>query len=188
MKVPAEDPVPTLPRADQPRVLVVDPDKTNLSVISRRVAEAGYRVAAADSGSAAVAELHRAPVELVIAALDMPRMSGADLTRLIRGETAWAGLPVMLICGRSDPAGAVRGYQAGADDVIVKPFHFEVLIARIERRIASARALESLRNDNAALDARIVRRAIEIGEMREALRDSEARRRRLEMGAARSAA
>jgi DNA-binding response OmpR family regulator len=65
--------------------------------------------------------------------------------------------------------------------VIVKPFHFEVLIARIERRLARARAVETLRSDYTALDARIVSRVIEIGEMRQRLFDSEADRRRLQM-------
>jgi DNA-binding response OmpR family regulator len=77
----------------------------------------------------------------------------------------------MLITGKSRPADAVRAYAAGADDVIVKPFHFEVLIARIERRIERARSVQRLKDDNAALDARVVERAIQIGELREQLRD-----------------
>jgi len=64
----------------------------------------------------------------------------------------------------------VRAYEAGADDVILKPFHFEVLIARIERRIEWARSVKRLREDNATLDARVVERAIQIGELREELR------------------
>lgn len=188
MSPPIDQPTATLPRAERPRVLVIDPNKTNLSVMARRIADAGYRVAAADSGAAAVAELHRARVELVIAELHMPRMSGAELVRLIRSETAWAGLPVMLVCGRSGPDGAVIAYDAGADDVILKPFHFEVLLARIARRIASSRSLQSLRNDNAALDARVVTKAIELGEMRDRLRESEAALLRLERAARASAA
>lgn len=180
-------PVTVLPRAEQQRVLIVGSNRTYVSVMARRIAEAGYRVTAADSGAAAVAELHRRPVDLLIAEMKMPRMSGADLTRLIRDEAAWRDLPVMLIGGRSDPGAAVKGYEAGADDVIVKPFDFDVLIARIGRRIAAADALRSLRNDNAALDARIVARAIELGEMRDRLQISEMQRRGLER-AVRSAA
>jgi DNA-binding response OmpR family regulator len=75
----------------------------------------------------------------------------------------------MLITAKSNPAGAVGAYAAGADDVILKPFHFEVLIARIGRRIERARLLKRLRDDNATLDARIVERAIQIGELRDKL-------------------
>ncbi|MGE5089251.1 MAG: response regulator, partial [Candidatus Levyibacteriota bacterium] len=65
--------------------------------------------------------------------------------------------------------GVVRAYEAGADDVVVKPFHFEVLFARIERRLSRARSLQQLRDDNATLDARVVERAIQLGELREQL-------------------
>ena len=161
------------------RLLVVDPNKNNMAVLVRRLGEAGFRVTAADSGGAAIAELHRRHVDLVLAELYMPGMSGAELARVIRGEAGWRDLPVMLITGRSKPNGAVQAYHAGADDVILKPFHFEVLIARIERRIARALSLKALRDDNAALDARIVTRAIELGDLRDRWLASEAERRRL---------
>jgi DNA-binding response OmpR family regulator len=134
------------------------------------LAEAGYRVTTADCGASAIAELYRLPIELVLAELNMPRMSGAELARAIRGEVQWNDIPVMLITGKSEPKGAVRAYEAGADDVILKPFHFEVLIARIERRIGWARSVKRLREDNATLDARVVERAIQIGELREELK------------------
>ena len=162
------------------RVLVADPNKRNLAVLVRRLAEAGYRVIAADSGTAAIAELHRQPVDFVVAELYMAGMSGAELTRVIRGQAMWRDLPVMLITGKSKPNGAVQAYEAGADDVILKPFHFEVLLARIERRIARAISLKTLHEDNAALDARVVTRAIELGDMRERWLASETERRRLE--------
>jgi PleD family two-component response regulator len=154
---------------ERPRILVVEPNKSNLMVTARRLVAAGYRVSSVETGQDAVAELHRVPIDLVLAELNMPRMSGAELARLIRDEVIWRDIPVMLITGKSEPKGAVRAYEAGADDVILKPFHFEVLIARIERRIERARLFKRLQEDNAALDARVVERAIELGELRERL-------------------
>jgi DNA-binding response OmpR family regulator len=87
----------------------------------------------------------------------------------------WNDIPLMLITGKSKPADAVRAYEAGADDVILKPFHFEVLVARIRRRIERARSLQRLKQDNAALDARVVERAMQIGELREALQQVRSR-------------
>jgi len=162
---------------ERPRVLVVEPNRTNLGVLARRLAEHGYRVTTADSGQAAIAELYRLPVDLVLAELNMPRMSGAELARAIRGEVQWNDIPVMLITGKSQPRGAVRAYEAGADDVILKPFHFEVLFARIDRRIERARSIQRLKDDNAALDARVVERAIEIGELRDQLSAERSRQR-----------
>ena len=160
---------------ERSRILVVEPNRTNLGVMVRRLAEAGYRVTAADCGEAAIAELYRLSIDLVLAELNMPRMSGAELARAIRGEVQWNDIPVMLITGKSEPTGAVRAYEAGADDVIMKPFHFEVLAARIERRIGWARSVKRLKDDNVALDARVIERAIQIGELREELREVRAK-------------
>lgn len=157
------------------RILVVEPNRNYLGVLARRLVEAGFRVTTADCASAAIAELHRLPVDLVLAELRMAPTSGADLARMIRDEVIWRDLPVMLITGKSEPAGAVRAYEAGADDVILKPFHFEVLFARIDRRLARVRSIKSLREDNATLDARIVKRAIELGELRDQLRAERAK-------------
>ena len=151
------------------RILVVENKKSYLALLVRRLSEAGYRVAAAESASAAIAELHRMPIDLVLAELDLPGTSGAELTRMIRGQVQWNDVPVMLITGRSEPTGAVRAYEAGADDVILKPFHFEVLLARIERRLARARSFKRLRDNNAVLDARVVERAIQVGELKDRL-------------------
>ena len=156
---------------ERPRILVVEPNRAYVGVLAHRLAQSGFRVTAADSGASAIAELYRLPIDLVLAELNMPRMSGAELARAIRGEVQWNDIPVMLITGKSKPAEAVRAYAAGADDVIAKPFHFEVLVARIERRIARARSVKQLREDNAALDARVIERAMQIGELREKLRD-----------------
>lgn len=156
-------------RDERARILLVEPNRNALGVLARRLSERGYKVSTADSGAAAVAELYRRRVDLVLAELNMPRMSGAELAVAIRGEVQWSDIPVMLINGRSEPKGTIRGYTAGADDVILKPFHFDVLFARIDRRLEGARSVRRLRDDNAALDARIIERAIELGELRDEL-------------------
>jgi len=162
-----------------PRILIVEPNKSALAVMARRLGEAGYRLVVASNATDAVSELHRAPVDLLLAELRMAPMSGIDLTRLVRDDSGLHDLPVALITGRSDKTGAVEGFAAGADDVVAKPFHFEVLLARIAQRLAKARSVRELRKDNAALDARVTTRAIELGEMRAAFQASEAERRRL---------
>lgn len=163
------------PKDERTRILVVEPNRTNLGVLARRLADHGYRVTTADSGPAAISELYRLPIDLVLAELNMPRMSGAELARAIRGEVLWNDIPIMLISGKSEPKGAVRAYEAGADDVIPKPFHFEVLFARIDRRLERARSIQRLKDDNAALDARIVERAMQIGDLRDQLRAERAK-------------
>ncbi|HET9398092.1 MAG TPA: response regulator [Sphingomicrobium sp.] len=162
------------------RLLIVEPNRSALAVLAKRLGEAGYRVIACDSAGNATAEMLRVPVDLVLAELRMDPISGVQLTRRIRDNTVLKDTPVVLITGKSDSAGAVDGFGAGADDVVAKPFHFEVLAARIARRIARARSVKELRADNANLDARVVTRSLELGEIRAALEQSEAERLRLQ--------
>lgn len=172
------EPRPTRQR-DGARIVLIEPSRSAMTVLARRLSEAGYRVIVAESAEQGVSELHRMPVDLVLAELTLPKMSGIELTRLIRDDSSLRDIPVILIAGRSDSSGAIRALEAGADDIVAKPFFEEVLIARIARQLARARGLKELRADNATLDARVVTRAIELGEMRIALRESESERRRL---------
>lgn len=165
--------------ASPPRLLIVEPSASALRVMARRLGEVGYRVVACPSPADALAELHRHKIELVVAEVRMSPMSGIDLTRMIRADTAIRETPVVLIAGRSDKSGAIAGFDAGADDVVAKPFHFEVLFARIARRLARAAAIERLHLDKQKLDERVITRAIEVGELRDQLKASEAERQRL---------
>jgi two-component system, OmpR family, phosphate regulon response regulator PhoB len=167
--------------ADAPRVLIVQPNRSYLSVLARRVAEGGYRVATAECTQSALAELHRVKVDLILSELRMSRSGGVELVRMVRHDPVHRETPIFLLTGRSDADGAVKAYRSGADTVIAKPFHFEVLIARIGREIERSRSLGKLLNDNAALDARVVGRAIELGEMRDRWLASEAELRRLKL-------
>ena len=168
---------------EPPRLLLIEPNRIYLGVIARRLGEYGFRVATARTAQGGLAELHRIPVDLVLSELRMPGTTGVELVRMIREDAAHRHLPVLLIVGRTDRKGSVAGFEAGADGVVRKPFHFEVLAARITREIERARAVENLRHDNAALDARVVNRAIELGEMRARWEASETERRRLELAA-----
>ena len=168
------------------RLLIVEPNRSALGVLAKRLGELGYRIIACDNAGNTTAEMFRVPVDLVLGELRMSPVSGIELTRRIRDDTALKDTPVVLITGRTDSSGAVDGFGAGADDVVAKPFHFEVLAARIAQRIARARSIKELKHDNAALDARVVTRAIEIGEIRAALEQSEAERLRLQRMIARS--
>ena len=166
-------------RGEQPRVLVVDSNRNHLGVIARRLAELGYRVATAETAQAGLSELYRIPAHLVVSDAQLAGTSGIEFARMVREDPMHRDVPLLLIVGRSDPAAAVRAFQAGADGVVRKPCHFEVLGACIARQIERAEALKRLTDDNAALDARVISRAIELREMRERLCATETERRRL---------
>jgi DNA-binding response OmpR family regulator len=153
-----------------PRLLIVEPNRSALAVLTKRLGEAGFRVIACDNAGNATAEMMRAPVDLVVAELRMEPVSGIELTRRIRDDTMFSDTPVILITGKSDSA-AVDGFGAGADDVVAA-VPFRSADRPIARRIAHVRAE---RNSRRQCDPRCpCHPPIELGETRAALQQSEA--------------
>ena len=163
----------------QPRVLVIESNRAYLGLMARRLSESGFRVATADSAQAGLAEIYRMPVDLVLADANLPGTTGIELARMIRDDPAHSDLPVLVVVGRSDQSAAVRAFEAGADAVVRKPCHFEVLAACIERQLKRADSMKRLESDKATLDAKIVSRVIELRETQARLDRAEQERRRL---------
>jgi len=160
-------------------ILAVDDSRTNLGVIGKRLGHLGYLAVLCDNGAEALDLIAARGFDLVLLDMVMPGMSGLHVLREIRGSRDTADLPVIMLTGRSDPAAAVEALAAGADDHVAKPFAFEVLNARIERVLARARRIADLKRSNAALDARIAARAMELGEAKTELAATKADRQRL---------
>lgn len=171
----ALSPSPLPPVNSRGDLIIVDDSRTNLAVMGRRLTRMGFGVALIDNGMAALDLIQARRFDLMVLDMVMPNMSGMAVLRDIRESPVTADLPVLMITARSDPGAAVEALRAGADDHVVKPFDFDILGARIERLLDRAREVEALKRANAALDARIAHRAIEIGELRIALADAQAR-------------
>jgi DNA-binding response OmpR family regulator len=154
---------------DEPRILLIQSNRTYLGVVARRLKEFGYRVATAETAQTGLAEMYRVPVDLVLCDVVLPGTSGIEFARMVREDPVNRDVPLLLVVGRSDPTAAVKAFEAGADGVIRKPCHFEVLGACIARQLDRADAVKQLLTDNATLDARVVERAIQIGELRDQL-------------------
>ncbi|GGA43888.1 response regulator [Sphingomonas psychrolutea] len=175
--LPAPD--PTTIRRGLGTILVVDDSRTNLTVLGRRLGHLGYLTVLSDNGGEALDLIAARGFDLVLLDMVMPRLSGVQVLREIRGSHDTADLPVIMLTGRSDPAAAVEALAAGADDHVAKPFDFDVLAARIARTLARARRIAELKRSNASLDARIAARAVELGETKTQLAATRADRQRL---------
>jgi two-component system chemotaxis sensor kinase CheA len=124
------------PRA-APKVLVVD-DQFTVRELQRSILEAaGYRVATANDGVAALQQLGGdADIDLVVTDLEMPEMGGLELLRRVRGETATASLPVVVVTSLASEADQRRGLEAGADAYVTKDrFDQRALLDTVERLI-----------------------------------------------------
>jgi two-component system chemotaxis sensor kinase CheA len=101
-------------------VLVVD-DSVMTRTLERSILEsAGYEVVVATDGQQALELLRSNPVELVVSDVEMPRMTGLELTAAVRQDEQLRHLPIVLVTSLDSPEHVERGAAAGADAYIVK--------------------------------------------------------------------
>ena len=136
-------------------------------------------MATAESAQCGFAEMYRMPVDMVLCDAELRGTSGIEFARMVRDDPVHRDVPLLLVVGRTDPAAAVNAFRAGADGVVRKPCHFEVLAACIDRQLKRAETLRQLTQDNAALDAKIITRILELRETQAQLGAAERERRRL---------
>jgi len=135
------------------RLLIIDDDRSLVELLSDYLTRAGHEVTGAPDGQrglATAAELHP---ELVILDVTMPGLDGwQTLARLRASDT----VPVIMLTARGDEAEILRGFAAGADDYVTKPFSFAQLAARIsavvERTSSGRQAPDVLRGSDLEVD------------------------------------
>lgn len=161
------------------RVLFIDENPTARTVVARRLSHLSYDVALAENGFAALGLLLARPVDLILIDMGLTLLPAVATMDKIRASGLSPHACFVTIAGRPERPLAVEALTAGADDHIAKPLDFDLLNARLRHLCARAEEMGALSRHNAELDARIARRAVELGETREALNALQADRARL---------
>lgn len=126
---------------DTAHVLVVDDDARLRGLLSRYLAEQGFRVTTAAHATEARDKLRVVQPDLVVLDVMMPGESGLDLTDALRRERS--EVPILLLTARGAPEDRIAGFESGADDYLGKPFEPYELVLRLRamlRRAAPAPA------------------------------------------------
>ncbi len=111
------------------RILVIDDDPAVTSVLKRGLSYEGFAVETAKSGVEGLVIARERPSDLVILDVMMPGLGGFEVLRRLRA--ADEQLPVLMLTAKDAPNDEVQGFTAGADDYVIKPFTFEILLARV---------------------------------------------------------
>jgi two-component system, OmpR family, response regulator len=109
------------------RVLLVDDDPHIRQLLAFAFDKAGFAVAEAGDGEAALAEVAREAPDLVVLDINMPRMDGLEVCRRLRSQ---GEVPVLFLSSRDDEFDRVLGIELGADDYVTKPFSPREVVAR----------------------------------------------------------
>lgn len=111
------------------RILIVEDDQQLRQQLEASIKSNNYATDSAKDGREGLFMLTEYPYDLAIIDLGLPEMSGIELIQTLRKNGKQ--LPVLVLTARSSWQDKVEGLEAGADDYVIKPFHMEEIIARI---------------------------------------------------------
>jgi two-component system response regulator RegX3 len=121
------------------RILVVEDEPTLADAVSYALRGEGHDVEAVGSGEEALDAARRRPFDVLVLDLMLPGVSGIEISRRLRGESA---IPILMLTARDAEVDRVLGLEAGADDYVTKPFSMTELLARV-RAILRRRELDA---------------------------------------------
>ena len=118
------------------RVLVVEDEVSLRESLKAQLTEAGFTVDVAQDGAEGLFAGLEYPLDVAVIDLGLPQLSGLEVIRKVRA--ARKTYPILILTARDNWQDKVEGLQAGADDYLAKPFHFEELLARLQALLRRA--------------------------------------------------
>jgi two-component system response regulator PhoP len=118
------------------RILLVEDEAPLRETLAARLKREGFAVDVAGDGEEGLYLGKEMPVDIAVIDLGLPKMSGMDLVTALRKEGR--KFPILILTARSSWQDKVEGLKTGADDYLVKPFHVEELLARVNALVRRA--------------------------------------------------
>ena len=126
--------------ADPPLVLVVDDEASYRDALSVALSAEGFSVETAADGVEALEKFETTRPALILLDVMLPRISGIDVCRQIRGTSK---VPIIMVTAKGSEIDAVVGLEVGADDYVAKPFRLRELVARVRAAIRRGHTAEA---------------------------------------------
>lgn len=120
---------------DKKRVLVVDDEPDIVGFIKMILEDEGFSVVEAFNGEDAITKAHAESPGVILLDINMPRIDGYQICRLLKNDEKTRGIPVIMVTARTQKIDKYRGEKAGADGYITKPFQTSELIASVRRSL-----------------------------------------------------
>ncbi|MBN2521088.1 MAG: response regulator [Bacteroidales bacterium] len=135
------------------KILVVDDIPKNIQVLGNILKKADYLAGFAINGKQAMDILQNAnDYDLVLLDINMPVMNGFDVCRAMREDTRLKEIPVIFLTAYTDTENIVKGFNAGAQDYVTKPFNSKELLARVDTHLRLKQKSDQVRNLNTLLN------------------------------------
>ncbi|MGK5094199.1 SpoIIE family protein phosphatase [Deltaproteobacteria bacterium TL4] len=127
-------------------ILVVDDEMINVQVLKNQLQLHGYNVLSTYNGFQALEVLSEQQPDLVLLDIMMPRMNGYEVCQKIREQHSGIALPIIMLTAKNQVLDLVEGFRSGANDYLIKPFHKDELLSRVQMHLKLKEAAHSLRD------------------------------------------
>lgn len=118
------------------KILVVDDEPDTLELLRFNLAQAGFDVITAETGTEAIAKVRQHQPDLIVLDLMLPEVDGLEVFKILRRNQATASIPVIMLTAKAAEFDRVLGLELGADDYVTKPFSVRELVLRIKKLLA----------------------------------------------------
>ena len=115
----------------QKKILIVDDETINLDFFDVMLSKLGFVVEKAKDGIEGLEKVKRFLPDIILLDNIMPRMSGWELTRILKKDSKYREIPIVMFSALDDVKDKVEAFELGVDDYITKPFNFSEVLARI---------------------------------------------------------
>ena len=120
-------------------ILVVDDNADNRNILCRRLIKNGYDIFESTDSSGVLERLEKEKIDLILLDIMMPEVDGFDLLKQIRNDYSPYEMPVIMVTALVEDEAVITALKCGANDYIMKPLNFSVVLARIKTQLKLSR-------------------------------------------------
>ncbi|MGB3651004.1 MAG: response regulator [Rivularia sp. (in: cyanobacteria)] len=147
---------------EQPIILIVDDNPTNLKVLSGAIADSGWEILVATDGESAIEQAAYAKPDLILLDVMMPGINGFETCDRLKLNPVTCEIPIIFMTALTDTVDKVKGLSLGAVDYITKPFHTEEVLARVNVHLKMRGLNQELASQKNDLEKRVEERTQEL--------------------------
>lgn len=120
------------------KILAVDDDALNLKLVSAALGKEGYEVLMASDGRDAITQAEESHPDLILMDVMMPEIDGYEACKQLRNKSSTAHIPILMLTALITVEEKLKGFEAGADDYLAKPFNIDELLAHVKALLRRA--------------------------------------------------
>ena len=139
----------------QGTILIVEDERELRFILKAHLHAVGFQVIEARDGATGIRMAKEQRPDLIIMDIGLPVLDGLAATRALKGDKSTAGIPIIILTGRTSKQEIVEGLEAGAQEYLPKPFDVAELLARVQNVHRLARARQELDHLNTELEAEV---------------------------------